>query len=320
MRRYQPSAQHRGNARITGNKNKNGVESNLYLCGGKTIQVQNGFNGTVGMAVESIPAEGASIDITGRNTGDYSGNFISDNAAYKIVNDNNVLQLVQPDTTPPTGAVKIDTDSWTSFLHTITFGLFFKEAKTVTIEAADNGSGVDKVFYYISDKGLSEAEIKALEQSKWTEGSSFTISPDRKCVIYAKITDKGGNAAYLSSDGLVLDATAPTISGIVDGETYRTPPAVRVTDENLEFVKVDGTEVSLTDNQFTLKAAEGRQTVAATDKAGNTTAVTVTVKTEAENVSDARKIVEEALEEITAANGTTEQDIRSAIDEALNSA
>ncbi|MCM1326636.1 MAG: hypothetical protein NC094_04855 [Bacteroidales bacterium] len=309
-----------GNARITGNTNKNGAENNLYLGIGKTIQVQNGFHGTVGVTTESLPTEGAPINITGTNTGDYSENFKSDNAAYKIVNNNNVLQLALPDTTPPTGAVKIDTDSWTSFLHTITFGVFFGETKTVTIEAADEASGVDKVFYYISDGGLSEAEIKALEESKWIEGSSFTISPDRKYVIYAKITDKEGNAAYLSSDGLVLDATDPEISGIADGETYRTPPTVRVTDENLKSVKVDDREVSLTDNQFILEAAEGQQTVAATDEAGNTAAVTVTVKTEAENVADAREIVQEVLAGITASNETIKQDIQNAIDAALREA
>ncbi|MCM1101401.1 MAG: InlB B-repeat-containing protein [Clostridium sp.] len=306
--------------RITGNTNASGAESNLYLCAGKTVNVESGFTGTVGVTTENVPTEEKPIDLTGTNDKDYSRNFSSDNSKYRIVNSDHVLQLAVPDTTPPTGSIKTGSNSWTSFLHTITFGLFFKETQTVTIEAADDDSGVDGIYYHISDRALSEQEIKALAESAWTKGASCSIDPDRKCVVYAKITDQAGNVTYISSNGLVLDATAPVISGVTDGETYRTPQTVTVTDENTESVKVDGREVSLTDHKFTLEAAEGQQTIVATDKAGNTTTVKVTVKTKTENVADARKAVQEALAGITATNETTKQDVQSAIDAALSKA
>ena len=179
----------------------------------------------------------------------------------------------------PTGEISIRTNHWNSFLHTITFGLFFKETEQVTITAQDNESGVASVSYYISDSKLTEEEVKKLEN--WTAGNTdkttFSISPDKSCVVYAKITDQQGNVTYISSDGLVFDGTFPSITGIADGETYCMPQTVTVTDENLESVTVNGKEQALSDGQFTLQAASGAQTISASDKAGNVTTVTVTV-------------------------------------------
>ena len=183
------------------------------------------------------------------------------------------------DTGAPTGEISISTNHWNSFLHTITFGLFFKETEQVTITAQDNESGVASVSYYISDSKLTEEEVKKLEN--WTAGNTdkttFSISPDKSCVVYVKITDKQENVTYISSDGLVFDGTFPSITGIADGESYCMPQTVTVTDENLKSVTVNGKEQALSDGQFTLQAASGAQTISASDKAGNVTTVTVTV-------------------------------------------
>ena len=178
------------------------------------------------------------------------------------------------DTQPPTGKIEIDGNSWTHFQEGIIFELFFREAKQVTITAQDEGSGVDKIYYYISSEELEGKE--QLNWLEWTEGNSFSIAPDRECIIYAKITDKAGNITYLSSDGLVFDATPPVISGVTDGETYHAPQAVTVTDDAMFGVKrvtVNGTEVTLNDDQFTLGLSDNPQTIVAEDHAGNTTTV-----------------------------------------------
>ena len=179
----------------------------------------------------------------------------------------------------PTGEISIGTNKWNSFWNTITFGLFFKKAEQVTITAQDNESGVASVSYYISDSGLTEDEVKALDS--WTAGNTdkttFNISPDQSCVVYARITDNQGNVKYISSDGMVFDGTSPSITGVMDGETYCTSQTVTVTDDNLESVTVNGKEQALSDGKFTLGAASGAQTIEAADKAGNITTVTVTV-------------------------------------------
>ena len=179
----------------------------------------------------------------------------------------------------PTGEISIGTNKWNSFWNTITFGLFFKKAEQVTITAQDNESGVASVSYYISDSGLTEDEVKALDS--WTAGNTdkttFNISPDQSCVVYARITDNQGNVKYISSDGMVFDGTSPSITGVMDGETYCTSQTVTVTDDNLESVTVNGKEQALSDGKFTLdvKFDTTPIVIAATDKAGNVTTVTV---------------------------------------------
>ena len=97
-------------------------------------------------------------------------------------------------------------------------------------------------------------------------------------MIYAKLTDTSGNVTYMSSNGLVLDGTAPVISGVENGKTYCEAQTVTVTDNYIASVTVNGNSISLdANNQFALSAAEGTQTITVTDKAGNTTSVTVTV-------------------------------------------
>ena len=77
----------------------------------------------------------------------------------------------------------------------------------------------------------------------------------------------------------ILDNTAPVVSGIENGKTYCEAQTVTVTEEYIESVKVNGTAVTLDENnRFTLNPAEGTQTIVATDKAGNVSAeITVTV-------------------------------------------
>ena len=65
-----------------------------------------------------------------------------------------------------------------------------------------------------------------------------------------------GNITYISSNGIVLDATVPVISGIENGKTYCEAQTVTVTEEYIESVKVNGTAVTLdANNQFTLNPA-----------------------------------------------------------------
>ncbi|MCM1159342.1 MAG: Ig-like domain-containing protein, partial [Clostridium sp.] len=182
------------------------------------------------------------------------------------------------DSGAPTGEISIRTSKWNSFLNTVTVGLFFKDTEKVTITAEDQESGVKSVAYYISDKGMSEEEVKALEAGwKNVNGNTvaFNISEDKLCVVYAKITDRQGNVTYLSSDGMVFDGTAPAIIGVENDKAYCGQQTVEVRDDNLESVTVNGKEVTLSDNKFILEAESGLQMIEAKDKAGN--AVTVTV-------------------------------------------
>ena len=180
------------------------------------------------------------------------------------------------DTAVPTGEIKIAENGWKSFFNTITFGLFFKDAQTVTVTAADNSGETVTIEYLLSEKALAESELAGMTFTAYS--APFSINPDNKYVIYAKLTDTSGNVAYINTNGIVLDATVPGISGIADGKTYCAAQIVTVDEKYIGTVKVNGTEVSLDENsQFALSPASGEQTIVVTDKAGNETKVTVTV-------------------------------------------
>lgn len=89
----------------------------------------------------------------------------------------------------PSATLQVKNNTWTSILNNITFGHFFKNTQDVTITGTDNESDVDKIEYILSEKELSEDELKAV--TDWTSYTDkFSINPGRKYVIYAKVTDK----------------------------------------------------------------------------------------------------------------------------------
>ena len=172
----------------------------------------------------------------------------------------------------PTGEIKIAENGWKSFFNTITFGLFFKDTQMVTVTAADNSGEAVKIEYLLSDKVLTQSELAGMTFT--TYSAPFSINADNEYVIYAKLTDTSGNVAYINTNGIVLDATVPVISGIENGKTYCAAQTITVDEKYIGTVKVNGTEVILDENgQFILSPASGEQTIVVTDKAGNETNV-----------------------------------------------
>ena len=179
------------------------------------------------------------------------------------------------DSEKPTGEIKISKNSWKSFLNNITFGLFFKDTQTVTINAADN-SGTVFVSYLVTHQDLSEAELQSLVFSGYEE--PFHIDPNGEYIVYAMLADASLNITYLRSDRITLDNVQPVIGGIENGKTYCKAQTVTINEKYVDTVTVNGTAVTLNENGgFTLAPANGGQRIVVTDKAGNTAEMTVTV-------------------------------------------
>ena len=179
------------------------------------------------------------------------------------------------DSEKPTGEIKISKNSWKSFLNNITFGLFFKDTQTVTINAADN-SGTVFVSYLVTHQDLSEAELQSLVFSGYQE--PFHIDPNGEYIVYAMLADASMNITYLRSDRITLDNVQPVIGGIENGKTYCEAQTVTINEKYVDTVTVNGAAVTLNENGgFTLAPANGEQKIIVTDKAGNTAEMTVTV-------------------------------------------
>ena len=179
------------------------------------------------------------------------------------------------DTEKPTGEIIIGTNKWQEFLNKLTFGLFFRDTQTVTINAADN-SGTVFVSYLVTDRDLSEEELKSLVFSGYEE--PFHIDPSGEYIVYAMLVDASLNITYLRSDRITLDNVLPVIGGIEDGKIYCEAQTVTINEKYIETVTVNGTAVELDETgSFTLSPADGEQKIVVTDKAGNIAEMTVTV-------------------------------------------
>ena len=189
--------------------------------------------------------------------------------------ENITLKARWKDTEKPMGEIIIGTNKWQEFLNKLTFGLFFKDTQTVTINAADN-SGTVFVSYLVTDQDLSEAELQSLVFGGYEE--PFRIDPNGEYIVYAMLVDESMNITYLRSDRVTLDNVQPVITGIEDGKTCCEAQTVTVAEKYVDTVTVNGTEVTLDENgSFVLSPADGGQRIVVTDKAGNTAEMTVTI-------------------------------------------
>ena len=90
------------------------------------------------------------------------------------------------DITPPAAEIAVSTNKFSSFMNTITFGLFFKKTQTVTVTASDVGSGLSKAEYLLSETAFADKDAIA---GNWTEltltegsGEPLSIEPRQKSV------------------------------------------------------------------------------------------------------------------------------------------
>lgn len=206
------------------------------------------------------------------------------------------------DTNKPTGRIEIkERTRWESFIHAITFGLFYKEKVTVEITASDDSysqAGYDetkhavKIEYLISNTELS---LETVKNSAFTEyKGEIDISDDSRYVVYARLNDFAGNEEYISTDGFEIDTTPPVIEVDADGQSKRYSNGQRVEvcgDTQINFIDdnfdtayrtIDGEKDKIWSSPFLVAASDTDRTerwitFEVHDKAGNISTVEVYV-------------------------------------------
>ncbi len=117
------------------------------------------------------------------------------------------------DKTPPTDIkIQYNKNGFTSFLNTITFGLFFKEKVEVTAQATDTVSGIASYQYYAADTAISD--VQAI--TDWQ--NSLSLTENSKKIVYIKVTDNAGNEVITNNEGVVVysDSTVTSSSSTFD--------------------------------------------------------------------------------------------------------
>ena len=177
------------------------------------------------------------------------------------------------DKTAPTGTIRFDGKNETESSPT---ACYKNQDVAVTLTGRDALSGVASVSYIRSSTEQTEAALK--DVTDWTEEAGFTVEVEDKavCYVYSKVVDNAGNVAYFRANWIVFDTTAPVITGVENGATYYTTQTAAVSDDYLDAVTLN--EEAKTSPVKLTGDVDATYIIKATDKAGNETTVTVTMK------------------------------------------
>lgn len=190
------------------------------------------------------------------------------------------------DQTAPEGSITLGEYVWNDYTSGAAFELYFRTAQSLTVKAADIGSGLKDIAYCISQQAYTLSDMQTVEldwKALTVENATITLAVNTKSIVYVKLTDNDGNSRYLRTTGIVVDETVPGIKGlkadgvteIQEGAVYCETLTMSVEEiEGIANVTVNGVEVAIdAAGKFTLTEATGTsenlKTIVATDKAGN---------------------------------------------------
>ena len=99
--------------------------------------------------------------------------------------------------------------TWDSLTDKVTFGFWSGQKIKLTKTSNDTISPIESISYYKTSE-TSALDAKALEAiDDWKEFTSFEVMPNEQFTVYVKIIDYAGNVTFISSDGMIVDDTAP---------------------------------------------------------------------------------------------------------------
>lgn len=106
-------------------------------------------------------------------------------------------------------------DTWKSF-ETNLNNYYIDRQITINIKAEDSLSGINKIYYYLSDTILSEEDIKLLEE--WNEYTEEININNPKTIVYVKVIDNCNYSTYANTDlfvlnGYTLNSLSPGMNG-----------------------------------------------------------------------------------------------------------
>ena len=135
----------------------------------------------------------------------------------------------------------------------------------------------------VNSNGWANSEVKLTAVSGYKIGK--TDKQFDKSISFTNEIENGSGVFYIKKtlDGTIykgtisynLDKTAPKISGATDGGIYCVSKSITVNDSHLKEVKDGNTVLGASNGTYTLSV--GTHNITATDLAGNSTSITVTV-------------------------------------------
>ena len=161
---------------------------------------------------------------------------------------------------------------------------FFRDDQTVTLTV----SHPEELLYFqyaVSDQLFENGSVAArklsfVDYTGTFSTASLNLEEGKPYVIYGFLFTEFKSEIVINTEKIIIDKTAPAITGAKDGDVFcgEGNKTLTVTDRYLDTVTVNGKPVTPNEQgEITLTDARTPQTVVATDKAGNSTTLTVTV-------------------------------------------
>ena len=183
--------------------------------------------------------------------------------------------------------ISVGDSQWTGFRSEGTEH-FFNEDQTVQINTA-HPEELSYFEYAVGDQfysnGLAADVLFSSGHDHYPYTGAFStaslnLEEGKPFVIYAQLGTEAAYYGVVCTEKIIIDKTAPTITGAKNGDVFcgEGDKTLTVTDRYLNTVTVNGAPVTPNEQgEITLTDARTPQTVVATDKAGNSTTLTVTV-------------------------------------------
>lgn len=102
---------------------------------------------------------------------------------------------------------------------------YIDKETTISISAEDSLSGINKIYYYMSDTILSKEEVEKIDE--WNEYTEEITVNNKKTIIYVKVVDNCNYSTYANSDliiinGYTLNKLSPGMNGQPSENLYIT--------------------------------------------------------------------------------------------------
>ena len=258
-----------------------------YYSGNRMMSVS--LNGKTSIPLAS--------DVQVYGTGIYTGERYTDPVYSPVYSPTYSPEVDDED---PTASIIIGKNTYDTLAKKadITYKTYLTNEDEITI-AADDNTGISGIMYCVRTSPVDDGSFDSLDKMVSTMGKGFsmysepfTINDDGNYVIYAVVLDKSYNYTVVSTNGIVVDSTAPKITGVEDGKTYNGETSFAVVDDNLSKVYINGKEVTANNGTYTLAVKDQeKQTIKAVDKAGNETSISVYVNNKPHEHSYVSQIV-----------------------------
>lgn len=189
----------------------------------------------------------------------------------KILKQEIIPKLV--DNLPPICNITVNGVTTDIFNDAVSTEIYTNTDVEFSVSANDEESGVDDIYYYISNVALSYDGVKQI--TDWVKGDNGTVSGDGKYIVYVRAEDIVGNTIYISSAGFEIDTVCPVILGAENNRTYCTTLKFTVNEDCV--VIADTKNLQKNKQGYYELSTIGESTITVTDKAGNSVVINVKI-------------------------------------------